>query len=136
MYHTKASDSGVLYVADYVDSMFGLRLSLKKDGRKRGLWVFLEEEINSRMDQDWRIFEDGMEKLIPELEKIFAKKNEKDLKMRPFEVRQALRLHLDYFLSHRTQGQGFRFTWKQLKKFIGKITYAEKAEKKKSEDWD
>lgn len=110
-----ADDKDALFKANYVDSLYGMRMLLRPDGRRRGLWIWLEEEVNSRLSVDRQMFNIGLEKFIPELKKIFAKKNKEMLE---FEVRQTLRTHFDFFFDHRTEGTAVRLTWPQVRKLI------------------
>lgn len=127
-------DPDTLFRARYIDSLFGTTLFLRRDGRRRGLWVWLEEDHKARIEQDARIFEEGFKKFYEEMKK----KVEKTGKMPdPLDLMFQLKhLHLSYFFDHRTEGAAVRLTWPQLRKFIKAATEAEKAEKEKTEDWD
>lgn len=119
-----------LFQADYIDSMYGLRLFLRKDGRKRGLWIFLEEDSTARLDSDFRSFEHGMKEFLTELKKLMKKPDDQ---MFEFNIRMALKHHFDLFFSHRTEGTGFRFTWSQLRNFIAKAKKGIADEKRKTD---
>lgn len=129
LYHTD-DDDNVLFKANYADSMYGMRMLLLRDGRRRGLWVWLEEEVYTRLNSDKRRFDQGMDKFLPELEKIFAKKDKEN---RMFEVRQALRFHLSLFFDNRTQGTAVRLTWPQVRELAAQLKAGDKDEKEKTE---
>lgn len=120
---------GIIGEYRYIDSLFGVKLFLQKDGRRRGLWLNLEEEINSRIEQDSRLFEKGMQ----EFEKWMAAEDgyKKEPKMLRFMLRS---ICFSYFFEHRTEGKGMRLTWTQVRNFIKALTEAEKTEKEKTED--
>lgn len=132
MYPSDYNRDNILFKANYVDSLYGLRMILQKDGRKRGLWIVLEEESMTRIraDAHWR--DEGLKTLLPELRKLFARKK----KVTTGELGWALRGHLSFFFDHRTEGTGMRLTWSQVRKFIAALTAREKEEKHKTEDWE
>ena len=121
----------ILFEAPYHDSLYFLRMTLQRDGRRRGLWVVLEEDTMTRVNQDIRMFDQGMKNFLPELKKLYAKGEPE-----PYEVKSALRIHFDWFFDHRTEGTGMRLTWSQVRKFIAALTAREKEEKHKTEDWE
>jgi hypothetical protein len=133
-YYTKSDDPDTLFEAEYIDSLFGLKLFLRRDGRRRGLWVWLEENIKYRIEQDSRIFEDGFKKFYAELK---AHVEKKGTLPDPFTLLFALKHnHFDYFFGHRTEATAVRLTWPQVRKFIKKLEESEAAEEHKTEDWN
>lgn len=122
-------DPDTLFKARYIDSLFGTTLFLRRDGRRRGLWVWLEEDHKARIRQDTRIFEEGLKKFTAWLEAPDGYKEKPE--MLGFMLRS---IHFDYFFGHRTEGSAVRLTWPQLRKFIKAAKDAEKAETRKTED--
>jgi len=130
-YASDYDEENLLFKAYYEDSLYGLRLNLRRDGRRRGLWVNLEEDRRIRSKRDLEVWEEALEDLMPVLAKLFSKKE-----VDPLDVRMAIRLHMGWFFDHRTEGLGMRLTWPQVRKFIAALTAREKEEKNKTEDWD
>jgi hypothetical protein len=134
-YYTKdeKQDPDTLFSARYIDSMYGLKLFLTRDGRRRGLWVWLEEDSKARIESDSRIFNEGFKKFYDELKK----KVEKTGKLPdPMDLLFSLKhIHFDYFFGHRTEATAVRLTWPQVRNFIKKLKAGEKDETKKTEDW-
>ena len=133
IYETQDDDPDTLYSARYIDSLFGLKLFLRRDGRRRGLWVWLEEDHKARIEQDRRLFEKGFKDFYEEMKKSVEKTGKMP---EPMDVLFRLKhLHLSYFFDHRTEATAMRLTWPQLRRFIKKLKESEAAEKEKTEDW-
>lgn len=131
--HYQAKDA--LLALRYPDSLFDVRLFLTDDGRKRGLWIWLEEDWKIRVDNDHRIFDEGLKKFVQYLKE---KKFDFD-KMKPeqaFDFVFSLKMYFDYFFSHRTEAAAIRLSWLQVKKLSAALEASRKAEKKKTEDDD
>lgn len=121
----------LLVELDYVDSLFDLRLFVTKDGRRRGLWVWLEDATEIRAKQDARYFEEGLADFVRELAKLNPKS-----KLYRWEVGMLLRLHFDLFFGERTRPVGLRLSWKRVKKLAEGLLRGHASEKKKTEeDW-
>lgn len=117
----------------YPDSLFDVRLFLTDDGRKRGLWIWLEENWKIRWDNDLRIFEEDLKRFVQHL-----KEEKFDLEA-PTHLRDlafALRLHFDYFFGHRTEAAAIRLSWLQVKKLAAALEAGHAAETQKTEDYN
>lgn len=129
--HYHAKDA--LLELTYPDSLFDVRLFLTDDGRKRGLWVWLEEDWKVRVENDSRIFEEGFRKFIEYLKK--KKFDFNDLKPEQgFDFVFSLKMYFDYFFSHRTEAAAIRLSWKQVKQLSAALLAGHKTETKKTEE--
>lgn len=109
--------------------MFGTKLAVTNDGRHRGLWVWMADEINRTVDNDIRIFDEGLKRFTKYLASADYKKNPA---MMGFMLRS---IHFDYFFGHRTEAAGVRMTWKQTKALHAALGKALK-EEPREEDYD
>lgn len=126
-------DPDTLFSARFIDSMYGLKMFLTRDGRRRGLWVWLEEDHKARIDSDSRIFNESFKKFYAELKKTVEKTGKLP---DPLDMLFSFKhLHFDYFFGHRTEATAMRLTWPQVRDFIKKLKAGEKDETKKTEDW-
>ena len=129
--HYHAKDA--LLELDWCDSIFDLRLFLTDDGRKRGLWVWLEEDAKRRVENDAEIFNEGFKKFVEHLKK--KKYDFANLKPEQgFDFIFSLKLYFDYFFSHRTEAAAIRLSWKQVKKLEAALKKEHAAEKNKTEE--
>lgn len=124
-------DGTLLFKARYVDSVYGLRLILLRDGRRRGLWVNLEEEIEKRKTIDRKLFQRGLEEILPKLHKL-AKKEA----LNEAEVESLLRTHFAFFFECRTEGKATRLSWRQVRALSAALKKGDADEKNKDEDED
>jgi hypothetical protein len=129
--HYHAKDA--LLELTYADSLYGVRLYLTDDGRKRGLWVWLEEDAKIRIEQDWKMFERCLEKFkawLDDPKKGYAKEPD----MLGFMLRS---IHFDYFFGHRTEASAIRLSWRKSKLLAAALNKAHRDEKNKTlEDYD
>jgi len=130
-YH-REDDDDILAQMRCVDSMFGTTLFLTEDGRKRGLWVWIEDEINARLRTDTRMFDTGFERFVAYVkEKKIDFSDEKQVGDLRFHMRC---LFFDYFFGHRTEGQAVRLGWAQAKRLAAAITKGIADEKDKTKE--
>ncbi len=134
---TKILNKGkILMEARYPDSMYDLRLFLLKDGRKRGLWVNLEEDSERRNEQDHASFKRGFDEFV----KYLTGKKLNFNKLKPgdlFELVMMMKnIHFRTFFDRRTEGVGLRLSWKQVKKLAAALNKGHRNEKAKTEkEW-
>lgn len=128
-YRHDDEDDGMLYIAPYHDSLFGTRLELRTDGRKRGLWIWLEEAYNTRIEHDGHRFREGLVRFKEWLDSPTGYKKEPE--MLAFMLRD---ICFRLFFDHRTEGQAVRLTWKQVKQLEAKLTSGYANEKHKTEE--
>lgn len=130
-HHYHAKDA--LFEATYADSIFDQRLFLTDDGRKRGLWIWLEEDSHSRIEQDSRIFNEGLKRFVEHLKKKPSLTKPENM----FEFVMTLKMDFDYFFSHRTEASAIRLSWRKSKLLAAALNKAHRDEKHKSlEDYD
>lgn len=129
--HYYAEDA--FFAATYPDSLYDVRLFLTGDGRKRGLWVCLEEDWKARSEQDWRLFSEGLKKFkawLDDPKKGYAKEPD----MLGFMLRS---IHFSYFFEHRTEARAIRLSWRKSLKLAEALKKAHADEKKKTlDDYD
>jgi hypothetical protein len=128
MAHHKKSWREQLLMLTYADSIYDNRLFLLKDGRKRGLWIFLEEDPTLRIKADARFFDQGFDAFMKDLD-TFDKKDT----MYRFKIFTSLKIHFDPFFGHRTEGSAIRMTWKKVLKLAAALRKGYKDEKKKTD---
>jgi len=120
---------GLKYEMEYEDSLFGTKMAITTDGRHRGLWVWIADEINTVVKNDIRIFEEGLKRFTKYLASEDYKKNPE---MMGFMLRS---IHFDYFFGHRIESTGVRMTWKQTRDLHTALGEALKTEVKE-EDYE
>lgn len=124
--HYHADDA--LLELKYPDSLFDIRLFLTGDGRKRGLWVWLEENHEDRIEADATYFKRGLEDFMKDLRS--RKKLPDD-----FEMLMLLKhTYFSYFFDHRTEASAIRLSWKQVKQLAAALKKGEKDETEKTEE--
>ncbi len=127
--YNRDDDEDVLTRLRFVDSLFGATLFLTKDGRKRGLWVWLGDEINTRLRNDSRLFDSGLERFQKWLDDPDGyRKEPSDLQ---FQLKE---LCFSPFFSHRTEDSSVRMTWIQVKKLADALAAGVASELEKSEE--
>lgn len=134
MHETKELSRGttdLLLELNYPDSIYDVRLFLTKDGRRRGLWVFLEEDSKRRTNRDGVMFNRGVTRLLKDL---VEKKFDINSSSAGFELCLALQRHFDPFFGHRTESKAVRLSWKQVKRLAARLTAAHKSETEKTEE--
>lgn len=132
--HYHAKDA--FFSATYADSLFDVRLFLTGDGRKRGLWVWLEEDWEARIEQDSRLFNNGLKRFMEYL-KTKGKTFDANKPEHVFDLIFRIKMDFDYFFSHRTEAQAIRLSWRKSKLLAAALNKAHRDEKDKSlEDYD
>jgi len=131
VYHSPREGNRTLGGFRYPDSLFFTKLFVTKDGRKRGLWVWIEDEVNTRLKQDQRVFEEGLVRFRKWLDDPDGyKKNPEDLR---FQIKQ---ICFSYFFAHRTEAAGIRLSWHQVKRLAQILVDGEAKEEYKTEAED
>lgn len=127
MPHYMKDNDRLLMELNYPDSLYDTRLFLTGDGRKRGLWIWLEEDPEIRLKSDRDQFDRGIKDFMEELE-------EKRGKMSRFEMSLSLRRHFGTFFDHRTEARAVRLSWEQVKKLASGLRKGYADEKEKTEE--
>lgn len=120
-----------LFIAPYIDSLVGAQLVLTKDGRRRGLWVWLENDLEIVQRHHELRYEEALAKMMKAIKKKRGKPNEGDM-------RCWLGVYFSVFSSEydRQSNNGVRLTWRQARALAAKLNSSIKAEKHKTETFD
>lgn len=134
-HHYHAEDA--LFEARFPDSLFDQRLFLTDDGRKRGLWIWLEEDAHSRIENDSRIFQQSLKEFLAYLKKKKFDFSKELTAGDGFDFVMSMKMYFDYFFSHRTEASAIRLSWRKSLKLAAALKKAHRDETKKSlEDYD